>query len=454
MENELYVLWLVRTSERARAAVSQVYGDLARSDLVRRVTGPGLHEDRLAELAARIRAEFTPPQLPAVLTEHHLRMLVDPKALPALAELLGCPVADVHANLLDSHQLVRALRDTGHTRAEIADAELLLLTLLPRLPRLAAAHALDAGEWGAFVERRKWLTPRAVQRLADWARAREWAADARPAQVLAGVLEGVGGRRAEAEPSSRFDALALIELRRRIGLLAELLRGDASAHAEEAALLAPDLTSVARLPAWLELYERNAVAVGLHRLFTGSTSLAELLQGKYTDPPAVTGEPRPGTALEITNEISFGVFRKWVAFDITCEVEGQAGQQVVLRCRGVRKDLYKPIRDKVLQLRVVDLSQVGNTVGERLLNTQVAQHHGLRGRLRLALRRHGPQAIQCVLLAGVRRPITVPSPWHEYLNTALPYEVRPTRDTRFTGVERVNAALRASVRDKRVEEVR
>ncbi|WP_229402318.1 hypothetical protein [Micromonospora okii] len=454
MENELYVVALVRSSERARAAIGQVLGDFARADLLRRVGRPGQTAEELAELAARVRAEFTPARLPAALTEVHLRMLVAPASLPVLAGVLRCPVADVHATLLDAHQLARALRDAGDARAGIADSELLLLSLLPRLPRLAAAHALDAGDWGPFVERRGWLTPLAVRRLGAEAAARSWPADARPSRVLAGILEQTGAGRDRAESSPRFDTLALIELRRRIGLLAEQLREDASTHAEEAALLAPDLTSVARLPAWLQLYERGAVAVGLHRLFTGSTSLAELLQGNYAEPPPVTGDPAPDEGLGITNELAFGTFRKRIAFDVTCVLAGQSEPQVVLRCRGLPKAQYGPVREKILSLGPADLAEIGTSVGERLLNTQVAQHHGLRGRLRYVLRQHGPQAVQCVLLAGVRRPIVVPSPWHEYLATTLPYAEPPDADTRFAGLDEVNRALRAGAGHRRIEEVR
>jgi len=454
MENELYIVALVKSSDRARAAIGEVLGDFSRSDLLRRIGRPGQTTDELAELAARVRAEFTPAQLPAVLTEHHLRMLVAPASLPVLAGVLSCPVADVHATLLDAHHLGRALRDSGHARAEIADAELLLLNLLPRLPRLAAAHALNSGDWGSFVERRGWLTPSAVRRLAVEAAKRSWPADSRPTQVLAGILEQTAAGRNQVEASKRFDALALIELRRRIGLLAEQLRDDASTHAEEAALLAPDLTSVARLPAWLQLYERDAVAVGLHRLFTGSTSLAELLQGNYAEPPSVAGDPVPDEGLHITNELVFGTLKKRIAFDVTCVVEGQSDPQVVLRCRGLPKAKYEPIREKILTLRTTDLSQVGNSVGERLLNTQVAEHHGLPGRLRHVLRSHGPQAIQCILLAGIRRPIVVPSPWHEYLSTTLPYAEPPAHDTRFVEPGEVNRALRASADHRPVEEVR
>lgn len=453
MEHELSVVWLVKTSERARAAVALEFGaDLALKDVLRRISRFGQSEERLAVLMARIQAEFTPPTLPTVFTGHHLRMLVDSKVVSLLAGVLHCAPADVFVNLLDSNQLARALRDSGHTKDEIADAELLLLVLLPRLPRLAARHGLDARDWGTFVERHGWLTPMAVEQLTEQARSREWPQDARPTQILAGILDGVDTRTTTG-PSSRFDALALVELRRRIGLLAEQLRGDAMDHAEEAALLAPELSSVSRLPAWLELYERDAMAVGMRRLFTGSVSLAELLRGNHTEPPPVTGEPVPSEGLEITNELSFGVWKRRVAFDITCLVQGDSTPQVILRCRGLRKEDYGPVRDMIRQVRGSDLALVGKTLGERLLNTQVAQRGGLRGHLRLALNRYGAETVQCVVLTGVQQPIAVPAPWHEYLATTLPYEAPPTHDTRFPDLDHVERELRASAAGRRIEEV-
>jgi hypothetical protein len=59
-----------------------------------------------------------------------------------------------------------------------------------------------------------------------------------------------------------------------------------------------------------------------------------------------------------------------------------------------------------------------------------------------------------VVLTGNRQPIVVPSPWHEYLATTLPYESPPTEDTRFPALPDVVRDLRASVSPRRrIEEV-
>ncbi|GAA2335347.1 hypothetical protein OHT20_30690 [Streptomyces caniferus] len=453
MDNELYVVWMVRTSDRAMAAAEEALGNFAAQDLLHRIDRFGAAESRLTELAARIRAAFTPPELPAVFTGRHLHLLVGPAAQPLLAELLRCPESDVFATLFDAHQLAQALRETGPHQDGIDDAELLLLALLARLPRLAARHGLESRDWGGFVEDRGWLTPYAGDRLTELARRREWPADAAPTQILAGLLEGVGGRR-DADRASQFDALALIELRRRTGLLSEQLRGDALEHAEEAARLAPDLTSVSRLPAWLELYEQQAVALGMRRLFTGCVTVGEQLAGLHSQPPPETGKPKPDENLQVINEVRYGFLKRRMSFDIACEVEGSSHPVVVLRCRGVTPEQYPVVRDTVHRLRGSDLSAQGEGLGERLLNTAVPQRLGLPGRLRSALRDHSTEAVQCVVLTGIRRPVAVPAPWCDHLRTALPYASPSGADSVFPAVPDVTRALRASVPgSRRVVEV-
>jgi hypothetical protein len=452
VENELYVVSLIHTSERAAAVAAEVLGNFAMADLLQRIGRFGQAEDRLAELATRIRAAFHSSLQPAAFTGRHLEMLVDPNARSVLAGALGCQEQDVVATLFDSGQLASALRDVEYARGGDLDAEQLLLPLLSRMPMLAARHGLDTRDWGGFIEDRGWLTPLALNRLTEVARRMEWPHDTHPTGILAGLLEGLS-ERTDIDSASRFDALALIELRRRIVLLAEQLRTEAMQHASDAARLAPDLISIVRLPALIELYERNSVAVGLHQLFTGTISVADLLKGSYTVPPVVTGEPDPDENLQLANEITLGAFKRRIAFDITCAVDGQRYPQVVLQCRGILRESQAPIRATIQQLRGSDLSARGKNLGERLLNTRVAQHEGLPGFLRLALHEHWAEAIQCIVLTGNRQPIAVPSPWHEYLTTTLPYQSPPSVDARLSALADVILDLRASVSPgRRIEE--
>jgi hypothetical protein len=455
MDNELYVVSLVTSSERARTAVSEVMGNYAQTDLLRRIaalTDPVEAASLLGELAARIRMEFTPPQLPTAFTGEHVRQLLSPASTARLAEVMSCSPADVLATLLDAYQLATALGEVGSTRQQVLDAELLLFELIPRLPRLAARYGLDARDWGDFMERRGWLTPEATDRLAAEAGRREWDEDARPTQVLAGIMENVGVRHPHA--GTRFDGYALIELHRRIGLLAERLRSEAIERAREAAQEAPDLTSVDRLPAWIELYERDAAAVGLLQLFAGAVSVAGLLQGNFSEPLPVTGVPAPTEHLQVINDVPFGaLWKRRIAFDIACVIQGKDRPEVIVRCRGLAHSEYTAVRETIQRLRGSDLAEAGRTLGERLLHTHVAQREGLQGRLRLALHQYGTEVIQCALLTGVRQPIMVPSPWRDHLASQLSYAVPPPGDAQFPGLDQVEASLRDLVAETRIEVV-
>ncbi|USA03897.1 hypothetical protein NCG97_30115 [Streptomyces lydicamycinicus] len=78
-------------SDRARAAAEKALGNFAAHDLLHRIGRFSEAEGKLAELAARVRAAFTPPDLPAVFTGRHLHLLVGPAAQPLLAEPPGVP---------------------------------------------------------------------------------------------------------------------------------------------------------------------------------------------------------------------------------------------------------------------------------------------------------------------------------------------------------------------------
>lgn len=453
MDNELFVVSMIKSSERARSAVGAVLGHHARTDMLREILALSDPKDRLAELAARIEMEFTPKQLPTTFTVRHLRTLVRADAAQLLAAVLRCPTSEVLSTLLDAHQVADVLRDVGKQDMG-ADAEMLLLELMPHLSRLAAHYALGPQDWGGFLERRAWLTRHAQERLSDEARRRNWETDVSPTRILAGILDNVDSDEVPLDPAPRFDRLALIELWRRIMLLVEQLRGDAAKHADDASLLADGLSTVDRLPALIDLYERDAVATGLQRLLSGTISLADLLREHYSEPPPVTGNPVPDAPLIVRNDQTFGLLRRRKSFDIACRIQNPDQNQddtpTILRCR-VPEQKYEAIRAAVREIHGRDLSGVEGSLGERLLHTHVAQREGLPGYLRLMMHQHGPEVIPCVVLTGLDRPVTVPWPWHDYLATQLPYTRPSDADARFPQVDEVVRELQASVGQKKVE---
>lgn len=456
MENELYVVALIQSSERAREAVAEAMGNLAMRDVLARLTqlGKAEAEEVLAELAMRIQAKFAPPALPSAFTEAQLRQLVDPRTFPVLAMVLGCAEADVLATLLDSHRLARTLGAAGHTAAGIDDSELLLLTILNRLPQLRVDFGLESADWNWFIEEEGWLTPTAVDRLTEVARQRRWPEGIGPARILAGVLTSGRGRERVRDDAGQFDALALGELRRRVAMIAEQLRTTAAEYAEQAAALAPDLASIAQLPACIDLYERSSVALGLNRLFTRPVTLGEQLSGLHDEPPPVTGRPEAEQYLLVTEETTYGLGEKLLACSVACAIEGNSQPTIILKCRDIELGAYLEFRNGISQLRGADLSPLGETVGDRLLNTPLPWWPSLADRLRAALRSHVPEVTQCIVLTGQRQPIVVPPPWHEHLTAALPFEALSDGDTSLPDLASVVQALRDNVSPtRRVEEV-
>jgi len=455
MKNELYVVQLVGFSERARDAVAPLLGNWSQSDLLRALHTPHnlLRRHRsldleglFQELAGRIQAAFTPPRLPSQFTESHLRRLTAPEVRGRLASALQCNDIDVIATLLDPDPLRAALAsiDAPPGGPATFDAEELLLLVMARLPSLRIHYGLDSSDWGAFLEERRWLSEIAVRQLQAEAHRNDWAKDALPTSILAGIIEGVGGPTFQ-WGSARFDALALIELRRRVAALAEELRDEALRYAEEAVQLAPDLGSISRLPAWIELYERNAVAVGLLRLFTGARSVASLLaEGKPRD-LGEQGDPVRDDGLLIADEHRYGL-KPRISFVVQCMVQGEAHPKAILRCEALPRRNYPQVKDTVQRLRGGDLASQGGTLGERLLNTQVALRHGIDGYLRLAVERHIGEVVQTLVLTGQQQPIQTQVAWREQLQSRLPFQASPsTYDIRFPDRETVVTDLRDSI---------
>jgi hypothetical protein len=435
-------------------AVSAVLGAFSRQDLLRRLREPQSDTQRqFDELAMRIRAAFSPPPLAPVFTAEHLHLLARAEGRSTIATVLGWPPEDVLSNLFEAEELAETLRSASGPGEGILDPELLFFEVLTILNRVGAMYGLRDRDWGRFIIENRWLTPTAVAKLTEVAGRHGWPTNSPPTRILASVLER-NTDEPEVSSGPMFDGLALVEMQRRIALLVEQLRSEASKRAEDAAEIAPDLASVAQLPAWIELYERGAVAEGLRRLFTGSSSIRDLLQGNYPDPPPVSGEPVPTASLHITNVHHFGLLGRFVSFDIACQLEGQQPPPtVILRCRGVAKRDFPGISDALRQLRGADISPLGGTLAERLLNSQVAQRTGIHGYLRLALRRFEAETIQCVVLTGLHQPIAIPAPWHEYLRTRLSFDPPPTDDVRFLQLHEVVDALRSSAAGAPIHEI-
>lgn len=458
MKNEVFVVKMLESSARARAVAAPVFGDLAQVDLLRalrdprpvRSVGSATIEELFEDLAVRIRREFSPPGLPDQVTADHLRALAHPEIQRSVARVLGYRPEALVPTVFDPVRLGRTLEEAGGDAVESmeTDAEVLFLRLLERLPLIDVMFGLSSGNWTHFIQQQRWITATAAEALRTVAGDEHLGQDVPAPQVLAYLIERAGRSPAQIA-EAYFDAFALIELRRRLALLAEQLRDEALDRAELAAQIAPDLRAVAQLPAWLELYEFGSIAIGLLRLFTGVISFAELLPSDLHDPPAaVTGDPVPSEGLLVRNEASYGTFHRRESFDIACVVHGEEEPQVILHCRGLSKNQSAQVKDVVQRLTGGDLSVTGDSAGARLLNTRVPVQEGLAGYLRAALHRYGAEAVQCAILTGFTEPVTVPAPWHDHLSAKIPYQgLDSTQDAWLPSCQEVEDELVASVQD-------
>ncbi len=353
--------------------------------------------------------------------------------------------------VFDAVRLGRTLEEAGSDTVDITDtdAEALFLRLLERLPLVDVLFGLGSGNWTHFIGQQRWITATATEALRTIASNEHLGQDVPVPQILAYLIERADHPAAQ-PAGAYFDAFALIELRRRLALLAEELRDEALDLAELAAQIASDLRAVAQLPAWLELYEFGSIASGLLKLFTGAISFAELLPPDLHEPPAaVTADPVPSEGLLVRNEASYGPpFRRRESFDIACVVHGEEQPQVILHCRGLNKSQGNQVKDVVQRLTGGDLSVTGDSAGARLLNTRVPVREGLAGRLRAALHRYGAEAVQCVILTGFQQPVAIPAPWHDLLNASIPYQgLNIARDAWLPSCQEVEDELIASVQD-------
>ena len=454
MKNEVYVVKLLESSARARAVAAPVLGDMAQVDLLRALRNPRIlrpaesttTEGLFEELATRIGREFSPPGPPDHVTAEHLRELAHPEIQRGVARALGCRPEALMSTVFDAVRIGQTLEAVSSDAVDSAD-EGLFRSLLERLPLIDVLFGLSSGNWTHFIEQQGWITATAAEKLRTIAGNDQLGQDIPVPRLLAYLIERAG--RQPAHPSETyFDAFALIELRRRLALLAEQLRDEALDRAELAAQIAPDLRAVAQLPAWLELYEFGSIASGMLALFTGAISFAELLPDLHDPPAAVTGDPVSSEGLLVRNEATYGKFHRRESFDVACVVHGEEEPQVILHCRGLSRSQSAQVKDVVQRLTGGDLSPIGDSVGARLLNTRVPVQEGLAGYLRAALHRYGAEAVQCAILTGFQEPVTVPAPWHDHLNAKIPYQGLDTaQDAWMPSCQEVEDDLVASVQD-------
>lgn len=460
MIGELYTANLLKISPRARAVATEMLGLVDREEMLkelrqsRAVTDlaralecreePGLHAlerfpDVFSTLAARLSQIFDRSSLPR-FRRSHLVSLVRPDAQNKLAAALGCRPQESLETLFRAARMESVVAEVKRRPPGTGalDPEALLYELFEdnfrALEELELRYEVRPDDWGSFLEKKKWL---AADQLKDFAERHGWPSDASASQRLASLLELRSTLPDREEVGDAYDSLAMVYLQQMIASIVYRLREAAVEQAETAEAYGAAMPMVARLPAWIELYERQAISLGLQRLFTGKKAIGTLIDRRNVGPrPDVIEEPQADKHLMVPEVQPVQRWRKLVAtFEVQCYVEGDEQIRTILRCVKTPVAIYYLFRQVVPGLKGEDLSQHGGNVGERLLNTPVAISEGLVGRLSSFVEDVGPGVIaQCVVLCGKTDPARsdVAWVWTGDLSRRLPYKgLAPENDCRF-----------------------
>ena len=457
MRGELYVTLLIWRWERARQIATRLY----KADNDVRSALSEAPSDQLgntfSELANSLAAELG-PRGPGRFTDWHFRVLKEPPVTKALARVLDCADGDALDMLLDPLPMRRALDEVSpNPMRASATADILASEMRTRAAEIRRRRGFAENEWGDFLEAKRWIKGSAALRLRQEAERRSWPGDAVPPTILAGLIDVT--ERPEQAPGPDtdeghpFDVLGIASIRRRVDALAVTLYRQAESHFADTVQAAPSVRSLSMLQGWFDLYERQAIAQGLSRLCGGTRVLATLLEGVLTEDKGITGGPESGEYLTVNPGTPFTrrsllspKKREYVTFSVMCKVRGVDVYLPILDVVAMPVEDYRHVSEGIGRLRGRDLSAVGDTLGQRLLNSEVAVSKDFTGRLRAAMLKNSALIAQTIVLSGIKQPVQAIVPWQNQLNGTLDYNVAdPDLDTEFNKgcVEDLLAGLRA-----------
>jgi len=465
MDGEMYVVQLVKISERARSVASKILHVASRERQLEVLKELDIAE-KLAEaldcseqtvfteFAKRIRDELMRDWLPS-FTFFHLKLLDDNQVQTPLDDLLQCGPDVGLQSLFDPVKLKRTLQKVNApqaTSAQLDSRSLLHMILLPEhVSRIEQRYDVVFNSWGEFIQEEKWLKAEAIQRLKDYAKRLSWPTEHPPMHILAAFLDDlqVGKEYQETEYAQAFGKLALVYLRQRLLWVVERLREQAVKHAQEASTLDPSQPAYGHLPAWIEIYERGAVLRAMPYLTPDKKPLSTFI------PPAnyekieqsLDGKPDLKKPLVVeakriyekrvikVDPLKMKFFEKTKvgAFEIHCYIQGKEEAYPQLQCRGLPLDIYEHLTVVIPQLTGADLSLAGTTLPERLLNTLVLVPDRFIRFISSSVKELGPAFAQCLVLCGTPLPIELDIPGRADLNDKLPYRsIASDKDIAFS----------------------
>ena len=437
MNGEMYVVQLVKSSERARSVASRYLGMASRDgqlevlkelDLVPRLTGPldCSEQTVFTEFAWCIRDELL-RHSPSSFTLSHLRLLDDAHVQTPLDNLLDCQPGQGIQSLFDPVKMKGTLQKVNPTQAAaapLASRSLLQAILLPRhVSAIEQRYDVDFNSWGEFIQQERWLKVEAIQRLRDYANKLKRPAEHPPISILAAFLDDLQ----EGKADRVFDKLALAYLRQRLLWVVESLREQAIKRAQNASILDPSQPAYGHLPAWIEIYERGAVLRAMPYLTPDRKPLSTFIpSANYKIIQSLDGKPDLKKPLVVRAERKYekGWIRKTKvgAFEIHCYLQGKEEAYPQLQCHGLPLDIYEHLIAVIPQLTGADLSPAGTTLPERLLNTLVLVPDRFIRFISSGVKQLGPAFAQCLVFCGTPLPIELDIPGRADLNDKLPYK--------------------------------
>jgi hypothetical protein len=393
-------------------------------------------DDVFDALGKHISTLFQNNSLP-VFTRDHLKLVVKPQCHDILATAITCAPKDALIHLFDPAAVAITMRHVDpHAQLPI-DANTLEFAL--RSPRMIASleitHGAGFNDWGAIIQDEAWLRPEAMDGLRAYARRLGWPHDDVTRILAAVVAPSESWGLQIVEEGQYFGALAMVWLHQRIMHTILLLREEAIRLAREAAGWLPAHTAVANLAPWIELYERGAILRALPYMVAGKRPLGCFLaKDAFTD-KIVVGHPEPNQTFIVADQEIYllskiNIFanqeaRKRGRFSVLCKLKGEESPRVIFQCKGLRISTYEHLVRQVATLEVNDLSPVGKTLAERLLNTPILIPDPFLDQIAHAVKALGPTFVQCMILSQSPCSIEMNAPWNQELQGQLPYTVTP-----------------------------
>lgn len=457
MYGEMYIVQLITCAERARAAASKILGVASKERQLERLKEPDILE-RLAEaldcsrehafheFARRMRDELMGNRL-SPFTLAHLTFLDQPQAQTPLENLLACEFGEGLQSLFDPLRMKRTLQKVNTAEAASARLDsrsLLGLILRPeQLSRFEQHYDVSFNSWGDFLQEEKWLKAEAARRLKDQVQTGE--EEGSPLSLLATFLDTL---QAGEQNERAFGKLALVYLRQRLLWVVASLREQAVHHAQKASALDPTQPAYGHLPAWIEIYERGAVLRAMPYLTPERKPLSLFLPSANCE----KGEQRVESKIDPRTHFIVAAKRTYEKrvlspdplkmrffartmvgdFEVRGLLQGEEEACLLLKCHGLPLDIYEHLTAVIEQLTGADLSSVGATLPEQLLNTPVLVPDRFIRFLSLAVKSLGPTFAQALVLCRTPLPIELDLPGQDELSNQLPYTSLPDKqDTVF-----------------------